>query len=53
MAEGIISLGHYQNYIKIKTGFIYNEMSYPEKRRKYKEFGKFYKSVMKYKKIQI
>ena len=48
--EGIISRGRYQNFVKMKKESIYHEMSYLEKKRKDTEFGKFYKSVMKYKK---
>ena len=40
----------YQNYIKMNKESAYNEMSYFEKRRKDKQFGKFYKIVMKDKK---
>lgn len=41
----------YQNYIKMKNESIYNEMSYFEKRKKDKQFGKLCKTVMKHKKI--
>ena len=42
-----LSAGRYQNYIKLRKESDYNEMSYLEKRKKDKKFGKFYKSVMK------
>jgi ribosome biogenesis GTPase len=40
----------YQNYIKMTKESTYHEMSYLEKRRKDKQFGKFCKNVMKSKK---
>lgn len=40
----------YQNYIKMTKESAYNEMSYLEKRKKDKQFGKFIKNVMKHKK---
>ena len=40
----------YQNYRKMNKESVYNEMSYFEKRQKDKQFGKFYKIVMKHKK---
>jgi ribosome biogenesis GTPase len=45
-----LSEKRYQNYIKMNKEFIYNEMSYFEKRQKDKKFGKLIKSVMKHKK---
>jgi len=45
-----LSEKRYQNYIKMNKESIYNEMSYLEKRRKDKQFGKFCKTVMKHKK---
>ena len=47
--DGIIPAKRYQNYIKMNRESNYNEMSYFEKRRKDKPFGKFYKSAIKYK----
>ncbi|KPA18467.1 ribosome small subunit-dependent GTPase A [Candidatus Magnetomorum sp. HK-1] len=40
----------YLNYIKMKKESIYNEMSYLDKKKKDKQFGKFCKTVMKHKK---
>jgi len=48
--EGQLSAGRYKNYIKMNKESIYNEMSYLEKRKKDKEFGKLIKNVMKHKK---
>lgn len=48
--EGRISRERYQNYIKMTKESAYHEMSYLEKRRKDKNFGKLCKSVMKHKK---
>ena len=45
--DGTLSRERYQNYIKIKKESAYYEMSYLEKRKKDKQLGKFYKSVMK------
>jgi len=51
LKDGIISQERYQNFVKIIKESAYYEMSYLEKRRKDKKFGKFVKSVMKDKKI--
>jgi ribosome biogenesis GTPase len=48
--DGIIPEARYQNYIKMKKESVYHEMSYQEKRKKDRQFGKFVKSVMKHKK---
>jgi ribosome biogenesis GTPase len=48
--NGRLSEKRYQNYIKMNKESVYNEMSYFEKRRKDKQFGKFCKIVMKHKK---
>jgi len=50
--KGLLSADRYQNYIKMTKESAYNEMSYLEKRRKDKQFGKLIKSVMKHKKSQ-
>ncbi|MGA1797128.1 MAG: ribosome small subunit-dependent GTPase A [bacterium] len=50
LAEGTISQGRYQNYVKMKKESAYHEMSYVEKRHRDKRFGRFCKSVMKHKK---
>jgi ribosome biogenesis GTPase len=50
LREGRISEKRYQNYLKMKRESAYNEMSYLDKRRKDKKFGKMCKSVMKHKK---
>ncbi len=38
---------HYDNYLKLRKESEYNEMTYLEKRRKGKAFGKFYKEAKK------
>lgn len=48
--EGALSEKRYQNYLKMNKEATYNEMSYIEKRRKDKQFGKMCKDVMKHKK---
>jgi len=48
--EGIISQERYRNYIKMSKESVYYEMSYLEKRKKDKQFGKMCKTVMKHKK---
>lgn len=45
-----LSADRYQNYIKMTKESTYNEMSYLEKRKKDKQFGKLCKTVMKHKK---
>jgi ribosome biogenesis GTPase len=47
LKDGIISQERYQNFIKLNKESAFYEMSYLEKRRKDKNFGKFVKSVMK------
>jgi len=48
--DGQLSEERYRNYIKMTRESTFNEMSYLEKRKKDKQFGKFIKTVMKYKK---
>jgi ribosome biogenesis GTPase len=50
--KGILPAERYQNYLKMTKESTYNEMSYLEKRKKDKQFGKLVKSVMKHKKSQ-
>ena len=50
ISEGELSKQRYNNYIKMKNESAFNEMSYSEKRKKDKDFGKMIKSVMKNKK---
>ncbi|MCK5469245.1 MAG: ribosome small subunit-dependent GTPase A, partial [Cyclobacteriaceae bacterium] len=50
--KGQLSSDRYQNYIKMTKESTYNEMSYLEKRKKDKQFGKHIKTVMKHKKSQ-
>lgn len=50
VADGQVSADRHENYIKMHKESVYNEMSYLEKRRKDKEFGKHCKRVMKHKK---
>jgi ribosome biogenesis GTPase len=52
LSEGQVSQERYKNYVKMTKETVYNEMSYLEKRRKDKKFGKFCKSVMKNKKYR-
>jgi len=42
-----LSQGRYQNYLKMKREAEFNDMSYSEKRKKDKDFGKLVKSVLK------
>lgn len=44
---GELSEQRYKNYIKMKNESAFNEMSYSEKRKKDKDFGKMVKSVIK------
>lgn len=50
LEEGTIKEERYQNFIKMNKESAYNEMSYLEKRRKDKDFGKMCRTVMKNKK---
>ena len=50
LTDGVISRERYQNYIKMNKESAYHQMSYLEKRRKDKQFGKLCKSIMKHKK---
>lgn len=45
--EGELSDQRYKNYIKMKSESAFNEMSYLEKRKKDKDFGKMIKATMK------
>ena len=45
--SGTLSEERYQNYLKMKRESEFNQMSYSEKRKKDKDFGKMVKSVMK------
>ena len=48
--SGLITKERYNNYLKMLKEAAYNEMSYIERRKKDKSFGKFVHSVMKHKK---
>ncbi len=48
--EDELSKKRYHNYLKIRRESDYYEMSYLDKRRKDRKFGKMYKSIMKTKK---
>lgn len=48
--DGIISEDRYRNFVRMTKETTYNDLSYVEKRRKDKNFGKLCKSVMKEKK---
>ena len=48
--EGRLSESRYQNYLKMKKESDFNEMSYVEKRKKDRAFGKLVKDHMKHKK---
>ena len=50
VADGILLKERYQNYLKMNKESIFHEMSYQEKKKKDKQFGKMVKSVMKSKK---
>jgi ribosome biogenesis GTPase len=52
LKDGIISQDRYQNYTKLNKESAFYEMSYLEKKRKDKKFGKFVKSVLKEKKFR-
>jgi len=50
--KGQLSADRYQNYVKMTKESSFQEMSYLEKRKKDRQFGKHCKSVMKHKKSQ-
>lgn len=52
VTDGRLSEERYRNYLRMMKESAYNDMSYLEKRRKDKQFGKFVKLVMKDKKGQ-
>jgi len=45
--SGAISQGHYDNYLALRTESEFNQMSYAEKRKKDRDFGKYIKSAKK------
>jgi len=45
--SGELNAEHYQSYLKLKAESDFNEMSYADKRKKDKTFGKMVKSVLK------
>jgi ribosome biogenesis GTPase len=53
LEDGLISAERLQNYLKMVKESRYNQMSYVEKRRKAKQFGKHCKSVMKHKRKRM
>jgi len=52
LKNGIISQERYQNFVKLNKESAFYEMSFLEKKRKDKKFGKFVKTVMKNKKYR-
>jgi ribosome biogenesis GTPase len=52
VAKDLLSMDRYHNYLKMSKESTYNEMSYLEKRKKDRQFGKHCKTVMKHKKSQ-
>ncbi|MGE5350706.1 MAG: ribosome small subunit-dependent GTPase A [Acidobacteriota bacterium] len=49
LEEGALSRERYDNYMKMHKESLYHEMSYVEKRQKDKKFGKYVRSILKYK----
>lgn len=47
LETGEIDVGHYENFIKLRKESDFYQMSYAEKRKKDKDFGRFIKSVKK------
>ena len=45
LASGEIDAEHYENFLKLKRESDYHQLSYAEKRKKDKDFGRFIKSV--------
>ena len=49
MEQGIIDAGRYRNFLKIRKESAYYEMSYGDKRKKDKAFGKMIKNYKRLK----
>lgn len=49
IAAGGLDEGHYQGYLKLKKETEFHDLSYAEKRKKDREFGRQVKTVMKHK----
>ena len=47
LEAGTLDEGRYRNYVKLRKEAAFNDLSYFEKRRKDKDFGRFVKSVKK------
>lgn len=45
LSSGELDRAHYENYVKLKEESEFNQMSYVEKRKKDRDFGKFIKSA--------
>ena len=52
LEDGIISQDRYQNFMKLNKESAFYEMTYLEKKRKDKKFGKYVKFVLKEKKYR-
>jgi ribosome biogenesis GTPase len=52
LANGSITDGYYNNYLKLNKESEFNRMSYLEKKQRDKQFGKMVKSVLKNKKMK-
>ncbi|HVO75080.1 MAG TPA: ribosome small subunit-dependent GTPase A, partial [Ignavibacteriaceae bacterium] len=50
LAEGTVSKERYRNFRKMLKESVYNEMTYVERRRRDKKFGKYIHSILKHKK---
>lgn len=50
VSDGSLPMDRYQNYIKMKKESMFHEMSYLDKKKRDKQFGKMVKAVMKSKK---
>jgi ribosome biogenesis GTPase len=45
---GDLSVERYQSYLKLKRETEYHDLSYVEKRKKDRDFGRFIKSIQKH-----
>ena len=48
LESGELDASHYENFLKLQSESEYLQMSYAEKRKKEKDFGRFIKSVKKH-----
>ncbi len=48
IASGTIAQDHYDNYLKLRTESEFHQMSYAERRKRERDFGRFTNSYLKH-----